>query len=431
MTIAEESQLPPTRASIGGAGGALAFAGVTSLGAGAIHAAAAGAHSEHRQAVIAFVTIAVFQIAWGAVALVRSGRTLALVGALGNAAAVGGWVLAKRSGISFVDGLERSERIQFSDALAAALAAVTVLVALFVAVRPRLGVAGSSLASFALATGGAAVALLTLPGMVAAGGHAHADDHAVGADGHGHDTELVSAHEAGGAGAAADGHHATDGSATANASGTGLPEDHPHDPTPALAPVPYDPTRPIDLGGVPGVTPEQQARAENLVAITLARLPKFSDPAVAEALGWRSIGDGLTGHEHFINWSLLDDGRILDPDFPESLVYEVKNGHRTLVSAMFMLEPGATLDTVPDIGGPLTQWHIHDNLCFANGRVVGLTNADGVCTRGEKSANPVPMIHVWITAHPCGPFAALEGVAAGQVGPGEEHRCDHAHGSGA
>ena len=35
-------------------------------------------------------------------------------------------------------------------------------------------------------------------------------------------------------------------------------------------PEPYDPTQPIDLGGTPGVTPEQQAAAENLVAVTLA-----------------------------------------------------------------------------------------------------------------------------------------------------------------
>ena len=34
---------------------------------------------------------------------------------------------------------------------------------------------------------------------------------------------------------------------------------------------------PIDLSGTPGVTPQQQAAAENLVAVTLVRLPKWSD----------------------------------------------------------------------------------------------------------------------------------------------------------
>ena len=39
-------------------------------------------------------------------------------------------------------------------------------------------------------------------------------------------------------------------------------------PTATSTAKPYDPTQPIDLGGVAGVTPEQQAAAENLVALT-------------------------------------------------------------------------------------------------------------------------------------------------------------------
>ena len=41
----------------------------------------------------------------------------------------------------------------------------------------------------------------------------------------------------------------------------------------------------------------------------------------------------------------------------------------------------------------------------------------------------VPMVHVWITPHRCGPFAALEGDGAGRIKPGEERLCDHAHGA--
>ena len=151
----------------------------------------------------------------------------------------------------------------------------------------------------------------------------------------------------------------------------------------------------------------------------------------AAVVGDRIVPQALVHHRGWVTkWA----GRILDPDFPESLVYEVKNGQKTLVSAMFMLAPGSTLDTAPDIGGALTQWHIHDNLCFATGpngaaRVIGLTDSNGNCRIGQKSDDPVPMIHVWITSHPCGPFAALEGVAAGQVKPGETHLCDTAHGA--
>ena len=435
MTIAiEPASLPSRSAAFSVTTGALAFAGVASLGAGAIHAAAAGVHSEHRQAVITFVFVAAFQLGWGALSLVRSGRLIALAGIAGNTAAFAGWLMAKNGGIGFVDGLEASESAQFADTVAAVLAgaaAVLAVVALERLIRHGAPRALSPMGSYSLALSGALVAAISLPAMVSAGSHTHAGGHAHGA-------EAVTVAGGDGSAVAADGHtddgHANDAGATPAAGATDTTVHTDHGPAAAVAPVAYDPTKPIDLGGVSGVTPEQQARAENLVAITLARLPKFADPAVAESLGWHSIGDGITGHEHYVNWSLLDDGRILDPDFPESLVYEVRNGQKTLVSAMFMLAPGATLDTAPDIGGALTQWHIHDNLCFAIGpngaaRVIGLTDGSGNCRVGQKSDNPVPMIHVWITAHPCGPFAALEGVGAGQVKPGETHLCDHAHGA--
>ena len=32
------------------------------------------------------------------------------------------------------------------------------------------------------------------------------------------------------------------------------------------------------------------------------------------AAGYRSIGDSITGDEHYVKWAYVDDGRILDPD---------------------------------------------------------------------------------------------------------------------
>jgi hypothetical protein len=200
---------------------------------------------------------------------------------------------------------------------------------------------------------------------------------------------------------------------------------------------PYDPEMPIDLSGMPGVSPQEQARAENLIAVTLLRLPKYADTAAAEAAGYRTIGDGAAGgYEHYVNWSLINDGVILDPDLPESLVYERRpDGTKELVAAMYMLPDGDTLDTVPELGGPLTQWHIHNNLCYSNDPsetgqafVIGLTDSEGNCPRGVKLGEN-PMLHVWITPHRCGPFAALDGIGAGQIKEGEERLCDEAHGS--
>ena len=121
----------------------------------------------------------------------------------------------------------------------------------------------------------------------------------------------------------------------------------------APATAAYDPTKPIDLSGVEGVTPEQQAYAENLVAVTLVRLPQWSDPAVAEAAGFHSIGDAGTGHEHYVQWDWINDDVWLDPDAPESLVYEPQpDGSKKLVSAMYMLPTSVALTDVPDLGGP-------------------------------------------------------------------------------
>jgi hypothetical protein len=183
------------------------------------------------------------------------------------------------------------------------------------------------------------------------------------------------------------------------------------------------------------VTAKQQARAENLVSATLLKLPQFADSTTLEAKGFHSIHDGGTGHEHYINWSYIDDDKILDPDYPESLVYKVfRDGHRELQAAMFMLTSKDTLDTVPDVGGALTQWHIHDNLCFTDEpgdwKVRGITKPDGTCTP-PLVANPIkaPMIHVWIVPQRCGPFAALDGIGGGQIKAGEARLCDHTHGA--
>ena len=109
------------------------------------------------------------------------------------------------------------------------------------------------------------------------------------------------------------------------------------------------------------------------------------------------------------------------------------DGSRQLVAAMYMLPATYSLADVPDWGGALMQWHVHSDLCFDMSgdapRVGGLTAPDGSCTAPLVALVESPMIHVWITPNECGPFAALEGVGAGQVAEGETHRCDHEHGS--
>jgi hypothetical protein len=376
---------------------ALAVAAFASLSAGAIHAAAAGVHSENRATVVAFSVTALAQLVWAVVAFWRSGRAIAWVGAAINLAAVGGWVLAKTYGIGFVKGLDVSEGPGFADTLCAALAAIAVIGAILAAtVWPRPARWFNSFAFGALAL---VTAVITLVGMINTSSHTHSHNEA---DGHSH---------------------------AAGTTGTS-PDGHTHAPA-VVPPKEYDPTKPIDLGGVAGVTPQEQARAENLIGATLLSLPKYADYHTAEKDGYVSIGDGLTGTEHFIKPSYFDDDHVLDPDFAESLVYDVKpDGTKKLAAAMYMLGSKKTFKDVPDVGGKLTQWHIHNNLCFTStGQVAGLTDGSGNCRPGLSKGSQNPMLHVWIEKNPCGPFAALEGVGGGQIPAGQTKLCDTAHGS--
>jgi hypothetical protein len=182
------------------------------------------------------------------------------------------------------------------------------------------------------------------------------------------------------------------------------------------------------LVGETGVTPVQLQRAEKLLATTIVDLKRFATPEQAYAAGYRSIGDRLTGDEHYTNWSYVNDGHILDPTRPESVVYEVRDGKQAAVAAMYSLPLGSSFREVPDVGGSLTQWHVHRNLCLTTDPqqrlVAGLVSLDGACPKGTTKAGNTPMLHVWSIPNPCGPFAALEGIGAGQVPEGQTRNCD-------
>ena len=384
------------------------LAGAMSVGAGLVHAAVVGPHSDDGTLVGMFVAAAVLQCAVGLGLLARPGRPAALATAAVNVGCVAVWAWSRTIGIGFVSALKDVEAVELTDGLAAVMGGIAVVSAAVVAWRPHRSAfpfAGVAVVPIALAA-----TLLTVPALVGAGEHGHTDEVA---SGHAHGDGPA------GGGGHADEHVAGD-------------DGHAHDTTETtVAPRPFDPALPVDLSGTPGVTAEQQAWAEELLERTLERLPQWSDPAVAEAAGYRSIGDGGTGHEHFMLWNAINDDRFFDPDQPESLVYSTSGGGRELVAAMYMLPDTYTLETVPDDGGALIQYHVHDDLCFSTGdapQVVGITSVGGTCSYGVKFT-PAPMFHVWITSHRCGPFAALEGIAGGQVREGEYQSCDHAHGS--
>ena len=414
---------------------ALTVAAMASLGAGAIHGGAIGLHTEHPQLARIFVVLTLLQIGWALVAFTRDHRWVAPAGILINGAAVGGWLLTRIGGISWIDGLEIRENPQVADTACAVLGAIAAAAALGVMLlgresRPESGATRLRLPAVGIA---AVTALAMWNGAGHVHSHSSADHSASGA--HSHGTNDASAtHDDSAA-------HTDAGHTDAAHTDTADPS-HTHAVV-ANWPRAFDPSQGIDISGVEGVTPEQEARARQLIEDSLRDLPHWSDVNTAIAEGWFSIGDKVTGFEHYINRSLIEDNKYLDPTAPESLVYRVDGDQRTLVSAMFIAKTGVPMDdpSLTDFAGPLMQWHAHDNLCWglnADGRpvILGLTNAAGECPAGTtRGGGNNAMVHVWIVPHPCGPFAALEGVGAGRAVVSDAERVDlcnvHDHGTAA
>ncbi len=464
----------------------LRIAAAASLGAGAVHAAAAGVHAEHVGLARIFVVLAALQLAAGGLALLRPSRIAGLLIAAVNSVAVAGWALTRVTGISWIDGLQARESPQFADAACAALGALAVAAAVAAALigwqRDDLdddtqpAAAGGRSMIMVSAAPLIAIAALAVPAMLLGGTSVH-DQAAASEHDHGTSSPTGSDPSAAAAAAAAataagHDHEHTDASGPtttfdesqphthdANGNSVAIPtstidESQPHahdangnavaatatttagelatDGTPVRPwPRAWDPAQPIDVGGVPGVTPDQEARATRLIQGTLADLPKYADPAAAVADGYASIGDAGTGSEHFIKLSLIQDTSLLDPTAPESLVYDVgADGTRTLAGAMYIASSRPLDDpSLTNWAGPLMTWHEHNNLCWSTGadgkpKVVGLTDADGNCARGAPSGGDTPMVHVWIVPRPCGVFSALEGVGAGTTAVAADQRTD-------
>ncbi|MBF6435130.1 hypothetical protein [Nocardia cyriacigeorgica] len=383
---------------VGGRHGFLLPAGMASVAAGALHLFGAGLHTEHATLARLMVLLAAAQCAAGLLATVTTRKVVPAMVIGVNLVAVAVWGYTRLAGLPWPDGLSAAESPQLLDTVCAVLGALAIAGAVLALVRPAATLPTTSTATAAGLAGALAVAA-----MLGGAGHVHSH----GAGGHSH--------------AAGEEH-------------TG----HDHD-TGAAWPRPWDPANPIDVSGVPGVTPAQEQRAAELIRTTLDTLPAFADVSTIGALGFRSIGDASTGHEHYINTAYIRDDRFLDPAYPESLVYQVDGDRRTLVSAMYIAKDKKIDDPeLVDFGGPLMQWHVHDNLCWKRGDngpvVAGVTDDQGTCPPG--SVNPGagnPMVHVWITAHHCGPFAALEGHGAGQAVGTDGRRtdtCAHDHSGG-
>src|ERR671917_634190 len=130
MLTSQTPEAPATPRSQGYAALAL-----LSLGAGFLHASVISGHEGHGIASTVFTWTAIFQVAWAGLLLARPSRWLLALGAVANAAFVGGWVLNRTSGISFIDGFQDKEPVGFTDGVTVALEVLLVLGAAFL-LRP-------------------------------------------------------------------------------------------------------------------------------------------------------------------------------------------------------------------------------------------------------------------------------------------------------
>lgn len=385
-----------------GAVGALAL---LSAGAGFLHAAVIHAHEGHGIAPQVFGALAIVQILWAALVLARPARWLVQAGVAVNVAIVAGYVLTRTVGIGFINGFQEVEDVGRTDGITTALEVLLIAGGALLAFRPiqRRVWSSARLSPVLVGAIGLAIAIAAVPAGEAAAVHHHDDAGRLSAT---QDALAVGQTASASSDGAAEHNHAFAGGTAATA------------------------------------TPAQKAAAAKLLADTRAGLWQWTDPQKVHDAGFRSIGDAGTGTEHLVNWRWLTDDHVLDPNHPESLVYDVKpDGTRVLAAAMYIATPGTPDDKIPDVGGPITQWHIHNNLCYSDMtmvdgapqyRVVGLTDASGNCTYGQKLGPAAPMLHVWVQDHPCGPFASLEGIGAGQAvteasDPNQLAACQHSH----
>jgi hypothetical protein len=153
------------------------------------------------------------------------------------------------------------------------------------------------------------------------------------------------------------------------------------------------------------VTPDERVAAGRLLADTRASIARYQDPAAAIAAGYKpgpvSNADPLLHFENKANAQA-----VLDPNRPQALVYSRTAHGLRLIGAMYQMSKAGQWGPAP--GGPLTQWHQHEGICFSPfGFEFSFETPFWTCPVGSTSITTPPMLHVWIIDNgKNGPFAA-------------------------
>jgi hypothetical protein len=151
-------------------------------------------------------------------------------------------------------------------------------------------------------------------------------------------------------------------------------------------------------------TASQLRAAGELVADTRWALARFADLPDAVAAGYAPSRRDPEALKHYFNPAYVTDGRVLDPARPEGLLYAFTARGPVVVAAVYVMnragEPGRA------VGGCLTRWHVHDDLCSgdpAGGAITEMRGPARQCPPGQTPWAAPPMLHTWVIDTP-GPF---------------------------
>jgi hypothetical protein len=150
-------------------------------------------------------------------------------------------------------------------------------------------------------------------------------------------------------------------------------------------------------------TPEQAAAAQALADATKAAMARYARLDDAVAAGYVLPKNAKGTDVHIENPAYKKDGRDLDPQRPETLVYAVEGGKATLLGVVYVMERAGY--PAPQPGGPITRWHAHNICLTALPPGFGIVSPFGGCPALSINLTTPEMMHVWIVDNPVGPFA--------------------------
>lgn len=349
-------------------------AALLTVGAALIHVGVSADHfQEWWAAGLFFLVSAAAQLGWAGWCWARpASRRVLLAGAGGSAALALVWVVSRSSGLPIGPEAGVAEPVGLADTVCVALEVLSAGLAVVAATAwaPTRLRSPSTPRRAATITGAVAALTLVASGAaIAAPGHDHATDEASASTTHTH------------------------GDATADEHGAeGTVHAHDHGDVP-------------NLPDTSTATPEQTAAAKDLLAKTIAATTAYRDPATATRAGFdvqaawdrkqkklAALGRASRdkGQVHVPNKANRTDGKILDPNAPETLIYRRgSDGKFTLVGVMFTAEKKAP----PTSYQPYVRWHTHE--ACTGGGLKKRKPVDGKCADGTTLRTSGAMTHVW------------------------------------